>query len=199
MNRNPQNGFNLIELVIVVSLIGILAALAMPTFSTFTANSRIRTAAEGMLNGLQIARAEAVRRNTYVSLQFGADKISWNVVAPDGTTIQTRGAEPATIVMAVATSTDSAGVNVTNSANTTGVTFAGMGRMVAVLDSAGNAAAPLPSVLAIRYSSTVGTTRAMCVVVASNTPRLCDPQRPLDLADPQSCTFNNTLAPVPGC
>jgi type IV fimbrial biogenesis protein FimT len=189
MFRNPHNGFSLIELAITVALFGILVSLAMPTFSTFIANSRVRTAAEGMVNGLQIARAEAVRRNTFVSLQIGANGISWDVVASDGTTIQTRGVEPGNAV------TPATIVPL----GTTAVTYAGMGRMIAV-KNAGVTADP-PAVFAIRYIATgrnppTDGTRAMCVVIVNNAPRLCDPQRG-DMDDAQGCFFNR--APITQC
>jgi type IV fimbrial biogenesis protein FimT len=46
---------------------GILLALAMPGFSNWLRNARVRTTAESVQNGLQLARAEAVRRNTPVA------------------------------------------------------------------------------------------------------------------------------------
>ena len=52
---------------------GLMAALmliAVPSFSTWLQNTQIRTAAEAILNGVQLARAEAVRRNTPVIFQM---------------------------------------------------------------------------------------------------------------------------------
>ena len=188
MCHSLQRGFSLIELTIVIALFGILAAMAMPTFSTFIANARIRTAAEGMLNGLQIARAEAVRRNTYVNFQIGADNISWNVVAADGTILQTRGAEPGALVTPTV-----------RPAGTTSATFSGMGRMVKLVDSGATQVDPpaQPNAFAIRYTSATNGSRPMCVVVIANTPRLCDPGR--DQFDPQGCYFPGSATKIADC
>jgi type IV fimbrial biogenesis protein FimT len=61
-----QRGFSLIELLIGIALIGILLALAAPNFFQWIQSSQIRTQAESVQNGLQLARAEAVRRNANI-------------------------------------------------------------------------------------------------------------------------------------
>jgi type IV fimbrial biogenesis protein FimT len=66
----PQRGFSLIELMIGIALIGILLALAAPNFFQWIQSSQIRTSTESMQNGLQMARAEAVRRNAPVRFQL---------------------------------------------------------------------------------------------------------------------------------
>ncbi|PKO25695.1 MAG: type II secretion system protein GspH [Betaproteobacteria bacterium HGW-Betaproteobacteria-8] len=71
-----QHGFSLIEMVIATAILAILAAIAVPSFAQMIQNSRIRTAAESIQNGLQVARAEAVKRNTMVKFQLNADS-SW--------------------------------------------------------------------------------------------------------------------------
>ncbi len=64
------DGFSLIELVVGMAIFGVLLALAMPSFSGWIRNAKIRTTAESIQNGLQLARAEAVRRNTTARFQL---------------------------------------------------------------------------------------------------------------------------------
>lgn len=60
----------MIELMIGVVIIAILFSVGAPSLMTWTQNSQIRTAAESISAGLQLARAEAVRRNAQVRFQF---------------------------------------------------------------------------------------------------------------------------------
>jgi len=63
-------GFSLVELLVGIAIFSILAALAAPSFSTWILNAKIRTTAESIQTGLQIARTEAVKRNTTVRFQL---------------------------------------------------------------------------------------------------------------------------------
>lgn len=73
-----QHGVTLIEMIVAVSIVAILATLAVPSFNSWIMNRQIRTTAESVLNGLQIARAEAVRRNTQVQFELVAGSV-WTV------------------------------------------------------------------------------------------------------------------------
>lgn len=61
--RSANGGFTLVELVIVLAVMAILFAIALPAFTDFT-NSTRRTSAITLLVGdLNQARAEAIKRN----------------------------------------------------------------------------------------------------------------------------------------
>ena len=62
-----QRGFTLVELMVAVSVMAVMLFAALPYIGTWLDNSRIRNSADSMQNGLQQARAEAVRRNQDVS------------------------------------------------------------------------------------------------------------------------------------
>lgn len=76
--RAHNAGFNLVELLVAITIVSILAAIAVPSFQTWIKNARIRTTAEAIANGLQLARSEAVRRNVVVQFVLNADT-SWTV------------------------------------------------------------------------------------------------------------------------
>jgi len=73
LRARAQLGFNLVEISIALAVLAILVALAAPTFGDWLQNQQTRAATEATLNGLQIARAEAVRRNGQVRFQFVTD------------------------------------------------------------------------------------------------------------------------------
>jgi type IV fimbrial biogenesis protein FimT len=61
-----QRGVSLIELMIGMAVFGILLAVAAPSYQVWIANGQVRTAAESIQNGLQVARTEALKRNQAV-------------------------------------------------------------------------------------------------------------------------------------
>jgi len=66
--KKQASGFSLIELMVAVAILGIMAGFAIPAFQTWMADTRTRTVAEELQNGLRNAQAEAVRRG--VQVQF---------------------------------------------------------------------------------------------------------------------------------
>ena len=60
----------MVELMIGLAIVALLFAMGAPAFFGWIQNSQIRTSAEALQNGLQLARAEAVRRNTSVRFQL---------------------------------------------------------------------------------------------------------------------------------
>jgi type IV fimbrial biogenesis protein FimT len=72
MKRRDQ-GFSMIELVIAITIMGVLLALAMPSFTSYMRDSKLRAAAESFLSGIQLARSEAVRRNAPVEFLLTSD------------------------------------------------------------------------------------------------------------------------------
>lgn len=64
--RSASRGFTLIELMITVTVGIVLLGLAIPSFQVVFNSSRINTQANEFVATLQIARAEAIRRNARV-------------------------------------------------------------------------------------------------------------------------------------
>lgn len=70
---NPNRGFSLIELVVVIAILAVLLGLGMPSLTAYLENAKVRAAAENLLAGLQQARAEAIRLNTPVEFLLTND------------------------------------------------------------------------------------------------------------------------------
>jgi type IV fimbrial biogenesis protein FimT len=68
-----HSGFSLVELIVGLAVIALLISLGVPQYATFTANARIRATTEGVNAGLNLARAEAVKRNARVEMVLTDD------------------------------------------------------------------------------------------------------------------------------
>jgi type IV pilus assembly protein PilA len=73
MQSNTQNGFTLIELMIVVAIIGILAAVAIPNYYAYVARAQV-TEAITMGSGLRVGLVELYGKNgnSFVGLTSGS-------------------------------------------------------------------------------------------------------------------------------
>jgi type IV fimbrial biogenesis protein FimT len=80
-----SRGFTLLELLITVAVLGIVLMVGLPSLATWIQNTQIRTSAEGMQAGLQLARAEALRRNTTVRFQLVNSVASGCALSTTGT------------------------------------------------------------------------------------------------------------------
>jgi type IV fimbrial biogenesis protein FimT len=80
MKRHGQRGFSLIELMVTITILGILVLLGIPSYQQWMLNTRIRTVTESIQNGLRLARNEASQRGADVRFQLNSATV-WQVCA----------------------------------------------------------------------------------------------------------------------
>jgi type IV fimbrial biogenesis protein FimT len=202
-----SRGLSLVELMIGLAIVALLLFVAVPSFSTFLQNTKIRNAAESALTGLGVARNEAIRRNSPVRFQFVSSlasgcalsnqSLAWVVSLSDPTgaceqapsetvepkIVEKRSASEGTQGVLVETKTG-AGVTFTGP-----VVFTGLGRVsgaaIERIDFS-NVAGTCQ-----HLDATNGTMRCMRIVISSGgQARLCDPKvvaPPLPDVDPRAC------------
>ncbi len=113
-------GFTLVELVTVLAIMGILAAIAAPSFTDMIARQRLRTGAFDLVGDLLLARSEAIKRNETVTVAASGATwaAGWTVQAASGDQISQRPAF---------------GVGITSTAGGTSIPFNRDGRVAGTL------------------------------------------------------------------
>ncbi len=76
LKTGTAQGFTLVELMVGLTIVGIVIAMGMPGFTTYLQGSKLANSAFSYLSGIQLARAEAIRRNQLVQFILTADPIS---------------------------------------------------------------------------------------------------------------------------
>jgi len=66
--RPGQAGFSLIELLTVLTVLGIMMAIGVPSFRNFIASQRVKSTSYEISTTLLLARSEAIKRNTTVTI-----------------------------------------------------------------------------------------------------------------------------------
>jgi type IV fimbrial biogenesis protein FimT len=183
-----QRGVTLVEVAVVLTIAAMLYVGAVPLFSTWTGNAATRTAADGFLNGLQVARAEAIRRNRTVQLTFDATTgTGWSlgcaVPVDNGAAGVDDPGDCLAVIQSRSGAEGSAAPQMTPvPADATTISFNSLGRLVPNLDGSPTAT----QVDFVNPSLAVANRRTLRVTFgAGGDVRMCDPA--LASTDPRGC------------
>lgn len=193
-----QRGFSLLELMIAIAIASLLMMLGAPSFVLWIQNSQTRTAAEAIQNGLQLARAEAVKRNGRVQIELcGLPNSSWqieaitNTAAVEAQSLACPAAVPAAGEVRIQERSAQEGssnavVSVTRSDGSTltaglaMLTFNGMGQVTTNSDPSAGVA-----ITRVDVTNPRGDRPLSITINAGGSIHMCNPNLPS--SDPQGC------------
>lgn len=180
-HRQVERGFTIVELLITVTILGILLATGIPSMATWMANSRIRAAADSVANGMQLARSEAIRRNANIEFLLTDTQGSWRISSGSGCTFTSP-----TVIQTAPSANPTVVVNSFSDATATTATTA---RAVIFGSSGWQACTGTTQFVSLRIDSTTLSStdsRDLRIVVpAVGRPRVCDPN--VQSGDPRYC------------
>ena len=191
-----QKGVTLIEIMMALVVLGVLLGLGIPIYAQWIQNTQIRTAGESALGAIQLARIEALKRNTNVSFQLmttmdascapSATGTSW-VVSVNDATGKCDVTDPSLPPLIIQGKSPSEGTkNVTFTASQAVIAFSGLGLVTP---------APANDITIDLKNPTNGATCVATggdmrclrlVVTGSGQVRLCDPAVSTS-GDPRKC------------
>lgn len=140
MLTRRSSGFSLIELMVTVSVFAIMVAMALPNFTTWIRNARVRSVADALQSGLRLAQTDAMRRSRTTVFFFTTsnDCQATNSATAGGAFWQIRSVpnplltnDVAEVVQCGALNDMSSGVGIASAP--TALCFGGDGRLVAAV------------------------------------------------------------------
>ena len=195
LNLRYSRGFTLIEISIALGLTAILLFLAVPSFTGWIANTKVRSVADALKNGLLAAQTESVRRGRQTGFVLtnaapaldaaaNANGTNWYIqVAP--------AAEPDRFVQGGSFASLAPGVTIT--ASDTVICFNSIGRLVASIvadtDLAADCTVPAVAPFLVTYdvASTAADRKLRVSVGLGGQIRMCDLNKTLSAANPDGC------------
>ena len=194
MLTRRERGVSLVEIMIGVAISGMLLMAGIPGFTSWIQNSQNRTAAESVVNGLQLARVEAVKRNTAVRFQLtdASGLVKWAVgcVTPTAdcpSSIQQRNSHEGATNARVGVSTTPLPIPVPSGYFSAPIDAAAGGAGAVVFNGMGRPSAGDVSRIDITNAASTSARRYVVTISAGGQVRMCDPALSLS-SNPQGCS-----------
>ncbi len=191
-------GFSLIELLVTISLIGILLVVAAPSIRTMMADGRVRSTAEALTAALRITQSTAVARSRIAIFAMTNAAPAYSATAVDGGTnwfseVLPQGDETQASLGTLQTYTVARQYGVTVAGTGTGVTcFNSLGKLstqgagvtgIGLACTAPSDGSPIT--FAVSRSDAIR--KFNVVVYPGGRVRMCDALKTLSYANPDGC------------
>lgn len=91
MGRRRIAGFTLVEIMVVLTILGVMMGIGIPSFRNFIGSQRAKSASYELVTALMLARSEAIKRNGDVTITPPTASTwtsGWTVANSAGTALQ---------------------------------------------------------------------------------------------------------------
>jgi len=197
MISRGARGMSLVELLVALSILAILILIGIPSYQQWLLNTRVRSAAESIQNGLRYARNEAVQRSTNVMFSLASgNSPNWTVCqSSSGNSCPASGSS---VLQVYASTNANVGVSITTSTLATAVaagayknTVSGNGGSI-IFNSLGRPTSyNNNSIIRIdAYTSSTNTDnvrRLMTTISPGGEINMCDTGIPFSATNTQGC------------
>lgn len=192
LSRRAAGGFTILELMVTITLLGILFGLGLPSFTAWIRNSQIRTVSEALQNGIRTAQAEAVRRNRQVVMSFTNATPALNATAVANgknwslQTVPSLGDTVGEYLQGGALADIASAVAITG--GTTAICFNANGRLTTNTSPGAPGASCSAAITTFNVTQPNADRNLRVIVQVGGQLRMCDPNRPtLSSTSPDGC------------
>jgi len=187
-----EYGFSLIELMVIIAILAILTMTAVPAFTTWIANTRVRSVAEALQNALRQAQGEAIKdsRQVVLALTSSSPTASATPVANGSNwyvqTLPLTGSDETDgTYIRGETVAKAQSVSITGPAL---LCFSSMGRLVSNTSTGLGSDCAAPASFTSYTLAASGADRPMKIeVYLGGKVRMCDPAKTLSTTNPDGC------------
>jgi prepilin-type N-terminal cleavage/methylation domain-containing protein len=86
---SSQQGFTLMDLIIALSILGILCSIAIPAYSSWLPDYELKNAVRDLYSNMHLAKMLSIKENKKYEIVFETNGTgSYRLVRPDGTTLK---------------------------------------------------------------------------------------------------------------
>ena len=179
--QGKLRGFTLVELMVGLAIVSMMMLYLVPGMGSWMQSTRIRNAAESIQNALQLARGEAVSRNTPVQLVFsslalGGTAVDWSVSCVTASATCPGTGQTMTSIQKMSAKEGSTGAQLTVSSAQSTIVFNGTGRVSSMPALTNAITMSITNPNGGTCAASGGTMRCLNIVLTtSGQIRMCDP------------------------